>query len=273
MKAAECRPGNRAVVHHIIVFVEPPKDISREIAAGGHLAGFAPGTRPHVLPEGMRQVRAGRLEAGLPDALHAQRHGAEGPQLGGRQVRRSQERRRGAWRRWRPATRQFAIPPRRRQLRGRGESDVRQRRDAADRCSRTCTCAASRSATRRSIPTASKETLLDVPRYDFNWQNSYIFSRAAKLPKGTKLHCTAHFDNSENNLANPDPKATVRWGDQTWEEMMIGWFDMAVPVEASLASAVPERLDEQRRREEQRQGQQPDDGQRKAESDAPSDGE
>ena len=49
------------------------------------------------------------------------------------------------------------------------------------------------------------------------------------LPKGTTLHCTAHFDNSEHNLANPDPDETVRWGDQTWEEMMIGWYDMAVP--------------------------------------------
>ena len=48
------------------------------------------------------------------------------------------------------------------------------------------------------------------------------------LPAGTRIECTAHFDNSPNNRYNPDPKAEVRWGDQTWEEMMIGWFDIAV---------------------------------------------
>ena len=48
------------------------------------------------------------------------------------------------------------------------------------------------------------------------------------MPAGTRIHCVAHFDNSEDNLANPDPTATVRWGDQTWEEMMIGYFDMAL---------------------------------------------
>ena len=44
------------------------------------------------------------------------------------------------------------------------------------------------------------------------------------IPKGTKIECTAHFDNSTNNKFNPDPTKDVRWGDQTWEEMMIGWL-------------------------------------------------
>jgi hypothetical protein len=47
---------------------------------------------------------------------------------------------------------------------------------------------------------------------------------------GTRIHCVAHFDNSADNLSNPDPAATVRWGDQTWEEMMIGYFDVAWPI-------------------------------------------
>jgi hypothetical protein len=47
-----------------------------------------------------------------------------------------------------------------------------------------------------------------------------------RMPKGTRLCCTAVFDNSEDNLSNPDPSATVRWGDQTWEEMMIGYFSI-----------------------------------------------
>ncbi len=53
----------------------------------------------------------------------------------------------------------------------------------------------------------------------------------AQFPAGTKMHYVAHFDNSQFNLANPDPNKTVTWGDQTWNEMMIGYFDIAVPVE------------------------------------------
>ena len=49
-----------------------------------------------------------------------------------------------------------------------------------------------------------------------------------ELPKGSRLDCVAHFDNSPNNKYNPDPAKEVRWGDQTWEEMMIGWFDFTL---------------------------------------------
>ena len=56
------------------------------------------------------------------------------------------------------------------------------------------------------------------------------------LPKGTKIECTAHFDNSPNNPANPDPTKEVKWGDQSWEEMMIGWFDVMIPAKNSPTS-------------------------------------
>jgi hypothetical protein len=79
-------------------------------------------------------------------------------------------------------------------------------------------------------PDGRKQMLLEVPRYDFGWQLTYELSSLMPLPKGTKMHCVAHFDNSENNLNNPDPKSAVRWGDQTWEEMMIGFYDVAIPV-------------------------------------------
>jgi hypothetical protein len=52
------------------------------------------------------------------------------------------------------------------------------------------------------------------------------------LPEGTRLHCVAHFDNSAENLNNPDPTRRVRWGEQTWDEMMIGYFDYVIPVGA-----------------------------------------
>ena len=71
-----------------------------------------------------------------------------------------------------------------------------------------------------TYPDGRKETLLSVPKYDFEWQTDYIFKRPLKLPKGTTLHATAWYDNSPNNKSNPDATKEVWWGDQTWEEMM-----------------------------------------------------
>lgn len=73
-------------------------------------------------------------------------------------------------------------------------------------------------------PDGRSEILLSVPKYDFNWQLTYEPAKPIALPKGTRLDCVAHFDNSTKNKYNPDPTKEVRWGDQTWEEMMIGWF-------------------------------------------------
>jgi peroxiredoxin len=72
-------------------------------------------------------------------------------------------------------------------------------------------------------PDGRKQTLLSVPRWDFNWQNTYTFAEPIKVPKGTRLHAVAHWDNSRNNPYNPDPNKEVRFGLQTWEEMMVGW--------------------------------------------------
>jgi hypothetical protein len=79
-------------------------------------------------------------------------------------------------------------------------------------------------------PDGKEEILLDVPRYDFNWQLRYEFVEPKLMPKGTTLRGVAYYDNSEENLANPDPSDTVRYGDQTWEEMMHGFFT-TIPVE------------------------------------------
>jgi hypothetical protein len=77
-------------------------------------------------------------------------------------------------------------------------------------------------------PTGESEVLLRVPKYDFSWQLFYYPAEEKMLPAGTRLHCVAHFDNSPNNPANPDPTKTVRWGDQSWDEMMIGFFEVAM---------------------------------------------
>jgi peroxiredoxin len=104
-------------------------------------------------------------------------------------------------------------------------------------------------------PDGKKETLLNMPRYDFNWQTSYVFVEPKLLPQGTTLHCTAHFDNSADNPANPDPTKPVRWGDQTWEEMMIGWFDIAVPKDMDIKDVLPPQEGRFRRQQERQQGE------------------
>jgi hypothetical protein len=78
-------------------------------------------------------------------------------------------------------------------------------------------------------PGKAPEVLLSVPAYDFGWQSYYTLAEPITLPKGTRIDCLAHFDNSEKNPYNPDPSKTVRWGDQTFDEMMIGYIDIDLP--------------------------------------------
>ena len=74
----------------------------------------------------------------------------------------------------------------------------------------------------------SVETLLRV-NYHFHWQLSYKLAEPRVLKAGTRLRAVAWYDNSKNNPHNPDPEKTVTWGDQTSQEMMVGFFDVAVP--------------------------------------------
>ena len=228
---AECRPGNRAVVHHIIVFVKPPGAQGRG-AHGLHstwLAATAPGARPLLLGDG----RAKFIPKG--STLVFQMHYTP---IGEAQQDRSSvglvfadpaEVKQEVVTR-QAATQSFRIPPGAENHKVEATHTLRQDtlllamfphmhlRGKAFRYT----------AIYPEELNRPDEILLDIPSYDFNWQNSYEFAEPKKLPAGTKLFCEARFDNSEYNLANPDPTATVKWGDQTWEEMMIGYFDMAL---------------------------------------------
>jgi hypothetical protein len=81
---------------------------------------------------------------------------------------------------------------------------------------------------RVTYPDGRTEIILSVPKYDFNWQTDYQFVTPLRLPKGSKLQAVAHYDNSKNNKANPDPTKDVYWGDQTWEEMQYTGFNYSV---------------------------------------------
>jgi hypothetical protein len=243
IQAAECRPGNRAVVHHIIVAIAP--------AGGGRgrdvgelhsdwLTATAPGGRPLMLREGMAKlVPAGsRLVFQMhytPNGTPQEDRSCVGfkfadPQTVKRQVGTDKA-----------STNGFRIPP--------GEPNHKVEAWHSFGEDRLMLAMFPHMHLRGKAfrytavyPTGDREVLLDVPRYDFNWQNSYEFAEPMLMPRGTRLFCEAWYDNSEDNLANPDPTATVRWGDQTWEEMMIGYFDAAPAKEhVSLAAAGPTR--------------------------------
>jgi hypothetical protein len=90
-------------------------------------------------------------------------------------------------------------------------------------------------------PNGETETILRVPKYDFNWQLTYFPAKPIHLPKGTKLEVTAWYDNSPNNPYNPDPTKEVHWGEQTWEEMMLGYYSVVVtdPQKSPQATSGP----------------------------------
>ncbi len=92
-----------------------------------------------------------------------------------------------------------------------------------------------------TYPDGRKETLLNVPEYNFNWQITYRTATPIFIPKGTRLAFIAHFDNSVNNPTNPNPNIPVRWGSASETEMMDGWIEYvdapATPKRASEISA------------------------------------
>jgi len=91
-----------------------------------------------------------------------------------------------------------------------------------------------------TYPDGKTETVFRIPKWDLNWQQEFWLENPIVLPKGSKLRVTAHFDNSSRNPLNPDPNATVTWGDQTWQEMMGGFIQYTVedPVAGKPAARI-----------------------------------
>jgi hypothetical protein len=88
-------------------------------------------------------------------------------------------------------------------------------------------------------PDGKTETILKVPTYNWHWQLWYNFAEPMTLPKGTKIECTAHFDNSANNPENPDSTKTVIWGQQSWDEMMVGFFNLVFDAKIPAKDVMP----------------------------------
>jgi peroxiredoxin/mono/diheme cytochrome c family protein len=230
---AEARPGNPAVVHHIVASFIPPGARER-VSLNGPQVGFAPGIPPIRLPEGTAMfVPAGSQ---MLFQMHYTPNGS--PQKDRSMVGLV-----------------FADPARVRQrVDGGAAANVAFQIPAGDdnyevvskfrfnRDARLYSLMPHMHVRGKAFryealyPDGRREVLLDVPRYDFNWQLRYQLAEPKPLPKGTELICTAHFDNSAGNLANPNPNQPVRWGDQTWQEMMIGYFSTISPRESANPS-------------------------------------
>jgi len=236
VQAAEIVPGNRAVVHHVLVFAKqgPLGRGLEEGGAEGFLVGFVPGMRVTPYPPGMaKKIAAGSK---LIFQVHYTTNGTAqedltklgfvfaDPAQVTHEVRTTSA-----------VSRRLEIPA--------GESNHR-----IDATSRTTPIDVQLLGMMPHMHLRGKafryeavfadgtsEILLDIPQYDFNWQTSYRLQEPRSFPAGTRIKATAHYDNSARNLSNPDPTQTVRWGSQTWEEMMIGYFDIAIPRDPALA--------------------------------------
>ncbi len=236
VQAAEIRQGNRSVVHHVIVSVREPgqaagdrlegeggeDSIPRSRGSDGMLVGWAPGVSPLQLPPG--QAKLVKARSVLVFQMHYTTTGEtakDRTSVGLIFAREPVEKRvitTGAF------ARELAIPP--------GEANYETRASFTFKEDSHVLSLMPHMHLRgknfeyRAVfPDGTSKIILSVPRYDFNWQLTYWLKEPLAMPKGSRLECTAHFDNSSNNKFNPDPTKLVRWGQQTWEEMMIGWFD------------------------------------------------
>ena len=231
IEGVEVRPEYRAVVHHIIAFIIPPgrslQDLAREQNFGELILGaYVPGDRPAVLPKGYAKKipkgshvlfemhytpngRAGKDQsmAGILVAKGKPEHEVTSIAImNGR----------------------FQIPP------GDPNHVVRSVHEFPDESvllSLTPHMHVRGKSFKYELVTVDanrmerREVLLNVPKYDFNWQVAYEPAKAVPLPAGSRIECTAVYDNSAANPFNPDPTKRVRWGNQTYEEMMIGFAE------------------------------------------------
>jgi hypothetical protein len=253
IQGAEIRPGNRALLHHVIAYVRPPgskwmKDaqpgvpyVPKEGDEGGpneFLVGYAPGFLPVQLVEGRaKQIKAG---SDIILQLHYTANGTEGADRTKVGLTYAKGPITERILTLAATTNKFAIPA----------GDPNYKVDSSFEFGGDAKVIdfiphmhlRGKDFEYRAVyPTGETETLLKVPNYSFNWQLTYKPVKDLVVPKGTRIECTAHYDNSPNNPNNPDPTKIVKYGDQSWEEMMFGFFDVAIDANRDVKSIFPSR--------------------------------
>jgi hypothetical protein len=225
IQAAEAKPGNASVVHHIIVYVTVGGKRLRDSGDGigsGMLVAYAPGDFGSVYaPGSAKKIPKG---ASLVFQMHYTPNGVEQSDRSSVGFIFAKEPPKHEVKTKAIAQQLLFILP---------DADNQRFRSTATFRDDTLIWNLTphmhlrgKSFEYQAIyPDGKRETILSVPRYDFAWQASYRFEKPLLLPAGSRIECTAAFDNSANNPNNPDPSKLVRWGEQTWEEMMIGFAD------------------------------------------------
>jgi peroxiredoxin/mono/diheme cytochrome c family protein len=231
LQAIEPQPTERAVVHHIVIYLIPPGVKARDLGELEHLAAYAPGDLPSVFPPGA----AKRIPAGS-EFLFEIHYTPNG------KTRFDQSRLGLIFAKEPPKyrVRTIGIPNMKFELKPESSDTQVVSNFTFPEDSQIIGYLPHMHLRGKSFkytahfPDGREETLLSVPRYDFAWQTYYWLDTPAHMPKGTRLHCEAHFDNSASNpfLTPDDTRQTVTWGDQTDEEMMIGYIDALTPIEA-----------------------------------------
>jgi len=260
VQALEVRPQDRAHVHHIVLFerqagskwlreypmnvpfVPAPREGSKQRSSDGDrtiegsladewLVGYAPGTQAYRLPEGT----AFKIKAGSDFVLqlHYTTNGMPSSDRSkiGLVFSKTPPIKRAFIANVADAS--FTIPP--------GDANYSAKASATLATEVNVMAVAPHMHLRgkamdmRAIyPTGESETLFNVPHYDFNWQLNYYFPSPKPLPRGTKIEVTGTWDNSANNRFNPDANAEVHWGDQSWEEMLLGLTMLQIEPNADL---------------------------------------
>lgn len=229
VQAAEVRSSNRAVVHHCNVFLQAPNapDVGEAGSLGSFcLAAMGPGTPPMVLPEGM----AKRIPAGWRVVLVLHYTAIGSPQtdttrLGLKLIEPCKVKKEVATKLMLDLD--LSIPP------GEPGHTVSHtwlvKQDVDLFAFMPHMHLRGKSFRYDAIyEDGREEVLLDVPRWDFNWQHRYVLATPKRLPAGTQIRSTAVYDNSASNPFNPDPTVEVHAGPQSWEEMYNGYFDFAL---------------------------------------------
>jgi len=227
VQMAEVRPGNRALVHHVIAYVKAPRKPDEDPKAKREtefLVGYAPGSLPEVMEPGQAKL----IKAGseIEFQVHYTANGTAGVDRSKVGLIFAKQPPRERVMTLSAAERKFVIPA------GAPNHEVEARYTLKKDSTLISLfphmhLRGKDFEFRVVLPGGETQTLLKVPSYSFSWQLSYNLAQPLPLPKGSVIECTAHFDNSVNNKYNPDATKEVRWGDQSWEEMMIGFFNVA----------------------------------------------
>jgi mono/diheme cytochrome c family protein len=236
IQAIEIKPGARSHVHHVIAFTQPAGEPLRPGAALGptNIGGVTPNKPGVVFPEGVARLLRGNQDIVLQ--MHYTTNGTpatDKTEVGIIFAKEPPKKLAGGGFVLNP---RFVIPA------NADNHEVRGMQVIARDTLVTSLTPHMHVRGKDMIyiahyPDGTDETLLSVPKYDFNWQITYELAQPKVLPAGTKLEVIAHYDNSANNKYNPDPTKDVRWGDQTWEEMMIGFYGSVIDPPAATRTA------------------------------------